>query len=178
MEGQEVTIGSSISTTGNMLVSCNKPYVLKVDGVVWSPVEVLTNADRYILSSSGFVEILVDDERVFFFRNSLTPDFTFATNRLRFREGNNEVVAYFVEGTYNQRSFPNASIDNVHVIVYPTGGAASVEGLEFHTSQGDASPIASAENYVQYSITNIDPSQYMEVKLGNVLLDFVLPFAE
>lgn len=180
MEGQAVTIGSSISATGNMLVSCNRPYVLKVDDVVWSPVEVLDGADRFILSSGGLVEIMVDGERIFFFRNSITPAFAFTTNELKLKAGGAQGESrgdyYAPHGTYNQQRFSADDIDYAQVAVYPVGGSAVVDGLELVVNQGNAVVGTTSEDFKQFRITGLDPKQYLSVSLGNVLLAFVLPF--
>lgn len=57
MEGQAVSIGSSISTTGQMLVRCNKPYVLKMDDVVWSPIGHQDDGDVFVLTTSGLLRL-------------------------------------------------------------------------------------------------------------------------
>lgn len=181
MEGQNVSIGSSISATGNMLVSCNRPYVLKVNDVVWSPVEVLADADRYILTSGGLIEIMVDDERIFFFRNSVTPDFSFGRNEVRFKAGGIDGTDrgnFINQGTYHQRRFPASDVDYVQVAVYPDEGTASVSELNLVVNQGDVVAGAQSDVYKQYRISNVDPTQYLSVHLGNVLLDFILPFEE
>lgn len=164
-----------------MLVTCNQPYVLKVDNVVWSPVEVLAGADRYILSSGGLVEIIVNGERIFFFRNSITPDFTYGTNELKFKAGGQQGTSrgeYFNRGTYHQRRFGYDDIDFVQVAVYPDGGSAVLDGLELVVNQGEAVVGTTSDTYKQFRITNVDPTQYLSVRLGNVLLDFILPFEE
>lgn len=164
-----------------MLVTCNKPYVLKVDNVVWTPVEVLNGSDRYILSSGGLIEIMVDDERIFFFRNSVTPDFSLGRNEIKFQEGGAQgtvVGNYAVNNTYHQRRFPSSSVDYVQIAIYPSDGIESIENLSLDTNQGVASVGTTGPDWKIFVITNIDPTQYLSIHLGNVLLDFILPVNE
>lgn len=159
-----------------MVVRCNKPYVLKMDDVVWSPIGTRDGGDEYVLSTGGMVTIFVDGTRVFFFRNEITPDFAFGSNEIKFKVGDTRVAEYSSSGTYNQRRFTRSDIDGLYIALYPTGGSSVVDGLEVSASQGTVTEGGSTTNYKVWNVTGIDASEHFVFKVGNVLLSFVLPF--
>lgn len=176
MEGQAVTIGSSISQTGSMIVYCNKPYVLIVDDVVWTPIGEQEGGDLFVLTTSGFVEIMVDDVRVFFFRNVVTPSFTLLNSFVLFYDGETEVLRTpYSPNSYTQTQFPTAEIDSV-VVRFNRNTSEPIEGLEITSNQGTAELGNPTSDWPRITITNVNPSEHLQVSLGNTLLAFALPY--
>lgn len=180
MEGQAVSIGSSISTTGSMLVYCNKPYVLKVDDVVWSPIGTRDGADEFVLSTGGLVTVYVDDERVFFFRNQIVQDFSVDRVATRFYNGS-EIIGNVVtdNNVYAQRVIPT-NADTIDIVLRGSVNGNSLTGAQLRefgvtSSQGEVNVTTASAEYLQFRIGNLDPSSYCLVRVGNVLVGFYLP---
>jgi len=161
-----------------MLVYCNKPYELVVDGVTWSPIGSQNGVDEYVLSTSGFFEILVDGVRQFYFRNVLTPEFSINRVYARYFEGESpqETTPSSI-GKYLQSSFPTANRDKVYVYVYPTD-MTQIEGLQVECNQGTVVSATPSASWVTLIIANIDSAEHLRVNLGNVLVAFITPFEE
>lgn len=175
MEGQAVAIGSSISTTGQMLVRCNKPYVLKVDDVVWSPISHQGDADVFVLTTSGLVEIVVDDERVFFFRNEITPIFRPRYVLARYYQGEEMLEETRLQSPYVQSQFPSSEVDQVVLRVQLRTGD-SLTGLEVITNQGNGVITEGSSEWPTVTISNVSSTEYLQVSVGGTLLAFILPF--
>lgn len=156
-----------------MLVDCNKPYVLKVNDVEWSPIGIREGKDEYVISSSGFFEILVDDVRVFFFRNSITPDFEHGAIYLSFREGDTTIYqessSDYVQTGWSKPSQPFDSL----IIRIQSVDSASASTLELSCNNGTAEIYQVQENLMRISVEDFDTNEYLMLKLGNVLLAFI-----
>lgn len=158
-----------------MLVNCNKPYVLKVDDVEWSPIGTRDGKDEYVVASSGFFEIWVDGIRVFFFRNEISADFNYAENHLVFLQGSSIVKRVVSQhGSYVQSSWsePQGAFDNLIVRVF-TQETETASALEVSCNNGDAVIASPETGSVRIQITNFDVNEYLMLKLGNVLLCFI-----
>lgn len=175
IDGQAVVLGSLISATGSMLVNCNVPYTLEVDGVLWSPIGKRDGADEYVVSSSGeFVILSEDGDRLFFFRNSIEQDFSIDTTRVNFILNDTNVGIRQSVGSYVQTSFVNC--DRASVQVKATDKTLEeLRGLTPIVSQGEVSEITVSGGYCIIRIGGISTSSYLQVSLGNVLIAFVTP---
>lgn len=175
IDGQAVVIGSLISATGSMLVNCNVPYTLEVDGVLWSPIGKRDGADEYVISSSGEFVILSDDgDRLFFFRNTIEQDFSIDTTRVNFILNDTNVGVRQSVGSYVQTSFRNC--DRVSVQVSATDKTLQeIRELIPSVSQGEITETSISGGYLIIRIGGISTSSYLQVSLGNVLIAFVTP---
>lgn len=168
-------MGSSISTTGEMLVNCNQPYVLEVDGVTWSPISTSTDGDVYLLTTSGHIVIYVDGKRVFFFENNIVSDFDIQGLGYRQYSGSN-IVKYLINQTnYIQVQFAQ-NCDKVWIVLVGNKTPDELLGYGVTTNNGDANVTFDTHyNRIEINITNVDVSEYCAVFCGNVLLVYLTP---
>lgn len=177
MGGVAVSDGATLSTTGEMQVTCNVPYQLTVDGVEWTPISSADGVDTYLLSVGGVVRVLVNGLRYFYFVNSIAYDFDlesvglFVQNRLG--------PPVYSRDTYAQSAFDSS--DSHRVDVYPKGRSITpteMAAFGLSSNQGNAQ-FNMAEDYGSFFIyvTNVDPTQYLAVYVGNVLVAFVAPLS-
>lgn len=156
-----------------MLVKCNSPYRLVVDDVEWSPVSSSANGDMYVLTTSGSIVIYVDNERVFFFRNTITADFVLASC-FGSRTINGETGYIARAPHYLQTKFVTG-MTALRVIALPDDMSA-VSGLSVTCSQENAVVTPSPQqDRLIYDITGFDLDTYLSLKVGNVLVAFVTP---
>lgn len=173
VDGSPVVYGETISRTGSMIVRCDADYILKQDDAVWSPIGRIDGADQYVLSSSGHIDIQVDGRTVFMFDVSLEDDFSLRYTYARFLSGDvvHETTPYIYG--YVQASFPNDERDGIDVFVYPVD-MGEVSGLVATSNQGTVSSRRES-SWVSIYVRNIDPNQFLQVFLGNVLVAFISP---
>lgn len=177
MGGVEVANGSTLSTTGLMQVTCNVPYVLSVDGVEWVPTMSDSGVDTYLLSTSGILRIYINGTRYFYFVNSLSLDFGLARVQCIQRNGTENLeVKNFVE-SYVQGTFVNGC-NTLLVNIYSSDSTSEeLSNMGITINQGSASTIIpiSSNTGIQFPIYNVDPTQYLSVFCGNVLVAFYAP---
>lgn len=175
INGQRITQGSLVSMSGQLIVRSAVPYQLRMDGVVWEPIQSTDEGDEYALNSGGRCTIFANDSLAFYFTNDYVSDFTFNRNELNFFDSEGTAIArHYVLGTYNQQQMP-ANCERLAVAVYPTD-LDTASGLEFTSNQEGTSINKNVgATYVQAIITDFDKSKYLQVKLGNVLLSFITP---
>lgn len=178
--GVAVANGSTLSTTGEMQVTCNAPYVLSVDGVEWVPTASAGGVDSYLLSTGGVVRIFINGTRYFIFKNVIVPDF--AINDVYFAQYVNDTrVAEASLDSYYQGSLEEG-VTSVSFAVNVTRIIPSMSREDFLNLgatcvQGDVNMVAASwdANYVDISVTNFDPTAYNAIFIGNVLLAFFEP---
>lgn len=158
-----------------MLVKCSQPYVLKCDDVVWSPISQRDGDDVYLLNTSGFITIYVDNERIFHFWNNIVPNFHHTTNILRFLNGTEVVKLVQGQTSYIQTTPPNEEVTSITLSVVTVESVEDVRLLELVVNNGNGSitQYSGETNTMRITITDYDKSNYLYVKLGNVLLTFV-----
>lgn len=158
-----------------MLVTCNQQYVLQVDGTPWTPVSTEGNADVYILSTGGRVTIFVGGKLAMTFVNNITPDFAIrSTATLRFidSDGQNIDPTYRATQTYVQApANPLAASFYVQL----AGDYSSISGIETSCNQGTISAATFSATYARITVEGYDPTQYVTLYAGNVLLAFIEP---
>lgn len=156
-----------------MIVRCDADYILKQDDAEWSPIGRVDGADQYVLSSSGHVEILVGGRIVFMFNVLLDDDFSMRYSYARFLTGNEVYESTPYIYGYVQASFPNEERDGVDVFVYPEN-MEEVSGLVATSSQGTVTSRRES-SWVSIYVRDLDPTQFVQVFLGNVLVAFITP---
>lgn len=161
--------------SGQLIVRSAAPYQLRMDGVVWEPVQSTDEGDEYVLNSGGRCTIFANDSLAFYFTNDYVSDFTFNRNELNFfEEGGTAIARYAVYGTYNQRQMPE-NCDSLAVAVYPVDIEAA-SALEFTSNQEGLTITKNVrESFIQAIIRGFDKSKHLQVILGNVLLSFITP---
>lgn len=165
--------GETISRTGSMIVRCDADYILKQNEAIWAPVGRVDGADQYVLSSSGRVEIQIEGRVVFMFYVLLENDFSIRYAYARFYTGNEGYESTSYSYGYVQASFPNEERNGINLFVYPKV-MGDATGLTASSNQGAVTSNVEAD-WVSISIRNIDPTQYLQVFLGNVLVAFISP---
>lgn len=178
--GVAVANGSTLSTTGEMQVTCNVPYVLSVDGVEWVPTASAGGVDTYLLTSSGVVRIFINGTRYFIFSNVIAVDFvaelvTIDQMSENTRVSHEDVVPYY-QGTLNEGVTGVNMFINV-TAVSPTMSREDLIALGTSCVQGDCVVFGAefSEEIVEITLRNFDITQYNAVYLGNVLLAFFEP---
>ena len=173
VNGLAVANGSVISAVGPMTVTSATRTRVIVDGIEWTPVSREGNTDIYSLTVGGRITIFDDSSIVFTYLNDYAPDFTYARNRIRIYKNSELVEDIQVTGTYVQARIP-ADTTRIRLTNYP----ANVETaalLEPRCSQENASiNLESDASTVVLTVTNYDPTQRMEIYLGNVLLAYLV----
>lgn len=161
--------------SGQLIVRSAVPYQLRMDGVVWEPIQSTDDGDEYALNSGGRCTIFADERLAFYFTNDYDADFTYNRNELNFfEEGGTAIARYAVYSTYNQRQMPE-NCDSLAVAVYPVDLDAA-SGLDFTCNQEGLTITKNVrENFVQAIIRGFDKSEHLQVMLGNVLLSFITP---
>lgn len=178
--GVAVADGATLSTTGEMQVTCNVPYVLSVDGVEWVPTASQDGVDSYLLSTGGVVRIFINGTRYFMFTNTITADFTFGKMDVYLYTGENYVSHNDLDSYYqghmmadNDSLVMNIFIDSVN----PAMSREELVALGASCTQGNVTVEAPSWNdsLVFVRATGFDTSVYNAVFLGNVLLAFFEP---
>lgn len=160
-----------------MQVSCNVPYVLSVDGVVWSPIASAGGVDTYLLSTSGVVRIFINGSRYFMFTNSVVADFA-----IDYVECYRLVDGEYLErtdalNTYAQARFSAAEGD-VYVIIKSLDlNPYELISLGASINNGVISEFAFAGARARLVVSNYDWNSYGALFIGNVLIAFVEPVA-
>lgn len=172
-----VANGSTLSTTGEMQVTCNVPYVLSVDGVEWSPVASAGGIDTYLLTTGGVVRIFIGGIRYFFFRNVLTTDFVASSITVQQFEGSTRLSSEIVVPYYQGVIHENATTVIVLLserVTSPSLNREELIALGTTCRQGESviRNVSWDEHLVEIVLRNFDATQYNTLYVGNVLLAF------
>lgn len=161
--------------SGVMIVRSAAPYQLRMDGVVWEPIESTDAGDEYSINSGGRCTIFADERLAFYFTNDYTADFSYRRNELNMNDASEtRIASYYTNGTYNQRQFLE-NCASLLVAVY-ANDMETAGGLEFSTNQeGVTINKYVQDGYVRADIQGFEVSKYLQVFLGNVLLSFITP---
>lgn len=179
--GVAVSDGATLSTTGEMQVTCNVPYVLTVNGVKWMPVASVGGVDTFLLSTSGVVRIFINGTRYFLFKNTITVDFQFDLLDVNEMTGDDVINTIRVRGGYYQGPIAESSnrvIMNLNRdLVSPSMSRDDIVALGASCSQGDVTIYKSESqiSVVQIEVNNFSTSEYNAVFVGNVLVAFFEP---
>lgn len=172
---QRIIQGSVVSMSGRMVVRSAAAYQLRMDGVVWEPIESTDEGDIYVLASGGRCTIFANDKLAFYFTNDYQNDFAFGQNSIEFFDTERHSLGRINStGLYTQGNIPAGAV-SARVITYPVN-MDEVAGLDYSTNQDATISRLERETYVQADLSNIDDEKYLLVSLGNVLLSFTLPF--
>lgn len=119
---------------------------------------------------------MVEDVRVFFFRNEVTTSFSPIVTFAHYYNGDEDLggTGYF-QRTYVQSQFPSAEVNKVTVRVQVATGI-SLEGMEVTTNQGSGVIDGGSTRWPTITITDVSASEYLQVTVGNTLVAFILPF--
>lgn len=178
MGGVAVADGSTLSTTGEMQVTCSAPYVLSVDGVEWVPTASAGGVDTYLLSTSGVVRIFINGTRYFIFKNELTLDMPNFNTGVSLDLGGTTI--YYKESTNTYAQFePSSEFDIIYVRIFPSGGMSvqDVVDLGITAVQGSIGAPAIYDDYVAWGVSGLDINSYNAVFVGNTLVTFVAPLS-
>lgn len=167
MGGVEVANGSTLSTTGEMQVSCNVPYVLSVDGVEWVPIASAGGVDTYLLSTSGVVRIFINGTRYFLFTNTIVSDFDLTSTGVL----QNGVRLQRTEGSYCQLPFTASDVE-YYIYFGPIG---DIESLNVTSNQGSVALHRDSAGGYYVTLASFDKTSYCAVFVGNVLIAFFEP---
>lgn len=161
-----------------MVVNAGGDYQLFVDNVAWQPIETTDEGDVYIIASGGRFVFYTDGAQAMTFVNNYTPDFQF----LRYQRGvfTNEGGTYIppnVEsnGYIQAEGRPAAVRFSVTLL---GGYSENVTSLAATSNQGPAEVSSITDTYFTVAVDSYDPTKYLQVMLGNVLLAFITPFNE
>lgn len=127
----------------------------------------------YVLTTSGTIVIYVGNERVFFFRNTITADFELARS-FGSRTINGETSYIATTAHYLQTKFVTG-MTALRVVAFADDMSAT-SGLSVTCNQEGAivTPNPQADRLL-YDITGFDLDTYLSLKVGNVLVAFVAP---
>ncbi len=177
--GVAVANGSTLSTTGEMQVTCNVPYVLTVDGVEWVPTASAGGVDSYLLSTGGVVRIFINGTRYFIFTNSIVQDF--AIDRVvGFRAvGSDEYDRVIADSTYAQVAFSTTEGSPAGYVSGLNVTPQEIIDLGVTCNNGSVQALVPdwAPDQVFFSLSGYNFNQYGAVFAGNVLVAFFEPIS-
>lgn len=173
IDGQRVVDGSTISAAGTLLITTPFDTALFVDGVAWQPIDTIGNSKVYIVASGGrFVVYDLQGRLLFTFINEYTQDFELTGyQRCTFRNSAGDTINR--ESAYQTYVQTSARAQGASILV-------EIEGDYTDTPAATATPtynqgeVTMTVTSSKISLTaNYDPTKYVQVKLGNVLIAFV-----
>lgn len=179
MGGVAVSDGATLSTTGEMQVSCNVPYTLTADGVPWVPISSDGGVDTYLLSTSAVIRIFSEGTRLLTFSNVLSLDFVLQQANYTFMDAdNNDLASGYVSRQYLQLPFV-ANTASCKVLALATDTSIDLTALGATCTQGNITRIEQSptSHFARVDVANIDPSQYLAIFIGNVLVAFFEPIS-
>jgi len=159
-------------------ITADDDFNLIVDGVAWAPVSTGSYGSRFVISSGGRFNVVVDGRIVFTFTNNYVSDFTRrgASCLIVDGDGNRTAFSDVLGGRYVQMSYPANSVRGNGTLRGSDISTSDMLAFGFTSSNGDV--VASAPegvDYVSFQISNFDPSQPIMIRCGNVLVCFIYP---